>query len=155
MKNLLKTVLLCTALFITPIYAHAATNIPNMHVRNEFQFAIPQYHTARQSGQVVNIYVKFAYKKGLPTSDYKDYRVMRENILVYMEPTNDYPIDVFWEILATKMGDELMAKYPLGGVSIHLEVMDNTDPNRFEPGDHGPTYTIGDIAPLEVHLAYS
>ena len=58
-----------------------------------------------------------------------------------MEPTETYPMNTFWEILATKMGDELMEKYPLDEVCIHLKVMDNTDPNRFEPGDHRPTYT--------------
>lgn len=155
MKHLLKTVVLYTAVSITPIYANATSYNSETRVRNEFQFAIAQYHTARQSGQTVNLYVKFAYKKDLPTTDYVDYRELRKDVLTYMEPTETYPMDTFWEILATKMGDELMEKYPLDGVSVHLEVMDNTDPNRFEPGDHGPTYTVGDITPLDIHTSYA
>lgn len=68
-----------------------------------------------------------------------------------MEPTTEFPAEVFWEILATNMGKELMKDFPLDGVSVQLEVLDNQDPNSFEPSDHGPTFTIGDIPALDIH----
>lgn len=68
-----------------------------------------------------------------------------------MEPSNEFPADVFWEVLATKMGKELINDFPVSGVSIQLNVLDNQNPDSNEPGDHGPIFTIGDIAPLDVH----
>lgn len=119
--------------------------------RNYFQFMIPKYHTTRQSGQVVNIYVRYAYQKSLPVDQYPDYRLLRSVVLKYMEPTIEFPAEVFWEILATEMGNELIKEFPLTGVSVQLEVLDNPNPDAFEPGDHGPVFTIGDIAPLDIH----
>lgn len=130
----------------------SATAIPEGNSeKNYFQFTISKYHTTRQSGQVVNIYAKYAYKKDLSINDYPDYRILRTKILKYMEPSDEFPADVFWEVLATKMGKELMSDFPLDGVSIQLYVLDNQNPDSNEPGDHGPTFTIGEIAPLDVH----
>jgi len=89
--------------------------------------------------------------KDLPISDYPDYRILRTKILKYMEPSVEFPADAFWEVLATKMGKELMSDFPLDGVSIQLYVLDNQNPDSHEPGDHGPTFTIGEINPLDVH----
>jgi hypothetical protein len=116
--------------------------------KNYFQFTIQNHHTTRQSGQVVNIYVRYAYKKGLPESEYFDYRIMRTKILKYMEPSDELPAGIFWEIIATKMGKELMHEFHLDGISIQLVVLDNPSPDANEPGDHGPTFTLGNIAPL-------
>ncbi len=118
--------------------------------KNYFQFVIPEYHTTRQSGQVVNIYVRYAYKVGLPISGYPDYRALRENILKDMEPSAEFPTNVYWEVLATHMGTELMNKFPLDGVSIQLIVLDNQTAGSYEPGDHGPIFTVGKIDPLTV-----
>ena len=117
------------------------------HERNDFQFAIHQYHSSRQSGQVVNIYVKYAYQRNLPTTDYPDYRILRTKVLQYMEPTEELPTEVYWEIVATKIGKELMHDFPLAGVSVQLYVLDN--PDGGEPGDHGPIFTTGDIMPFK------
>jgi hypothetical protein len=68
-----------------------------------------------------------------------------------MEPSDEFPAEVFWEILATNMAKELMKDFPLDGVSIQLTVLDNQNPDSYEPGDHGPIVTIGKIAPLDVH----
>lgn len=129
----------------------AATDYSKHEQRNYFQFEIPKYETKRQGGQTLSVYVRFAYKKGLPEADYVDYRLMREEVLKFMEPTDEYPINVYWEILATAVGKSLMKHYPLDGVSVQFLVFDNQSQGIYEPGDHGPIYTIGDIAPLDVH----
>ena len=131
--------------------AWATSNGESASEKNYFQFAVSKYHTPRQSGQVVDIYVRYAYKKNLPISAYPDYRVLRTKILTYMEPSNEFPAEIFWEIIASEMGKELMKGFPLKGVSIQLNVLDNQNPDSNEPGDHGPTFTIGEIAPLDVH----
>lgn len=134
-----------------PASLWAASNQNTHDERNYFQFVIPKYDTQRQGGQKVTVYVRFAYNKGLASSKYIDYRVMREDVLKYMEPSEEFPAEVFWEILATQMGRELMKNYPVEGVSVQLEVLDNQNPNTYEPGDHGPVFTTGNIEPLDVH----
>ncbi|KTD79259.1 hypothetical protein [Legionella waltersii] len=151
MNHLFKAMVFIVIVTFGSMSSWAGPTQPSTTEKNYFQFAIPNYETKRQGGQMVNIYVRFAYKKNLPTSEYFDYRTMREDVLKYMEPSNDYPSEVFWEILATAMGRELMGKYPLDGISIQLDVINNPDPNAFEPGDHGPIYTVGDILPLDIH----
>jgi len=117
-------------------------------LKNYFYFAIPNYQTQRQGGQSVNIYVKYAYKQGLPTASYVDYRLMRKEILEYMEPSAEYPSPTFWEIIAAQMGKRMMEDYPIEGVSVQLEVLDNPNPQAYEPGNHGPIYTLGKIEPI-------
>lgn len=151
MNYMLKTVVLIVVMVFQPIAYAADANQATHLERNYFQFVIPKYETTRQGGQKVSVYVRFAYKKGLPQSEYVDYRVMRTDLLNYMEPSDKYPTNVFWEVLATVMGQDLMQHYPLEGVSVQLVVFDNPNPDAYEPGDHGPVYTIGDIAPLDVH----
>ena len=129
----------------------ATANHTDNQERNDFYFAISKYKTQRQGGQIVNIYVKFAYKKELPTSKYVDYRLMRKDILQYMEPSSELPVQIYWEIIATKIGRELIKKYPIEGVSVQLEVLDNLNPDTYEPGDHGPIFTIGTIEPINIH----
>lgn len=142
--------LMLISLFASPVLFAEIYN-EALEEKNYFQFVIPQHHTSRQSGQTVTIYVRYAYKKELPTTAYPDYRIIRTRILNYMEPSDELPAQVFWEIIATQMGRALMHDYPLAGVSIQLEVLDNQNPDAYEPSDHGPTYTVGDIAPLDVH----
>ncbi len=115
---------------------------------NYFQFMIPKYHTARQSGQILNIYVRYAYKKNLPITEYPDYRLLRSVVLNYMEPSVELPEHIFWEILAQQIGKDLMKNFPLTGISVQLEVLDNQNPDAYEPGDHGPIYTTGNIMSL-------
>ncbi|MDP3561649.1 MAG: hypothetical protein Q8R83_05695 [Legionellaceae bacterium] len=131
----------------------AQPNCHNVNEKNYFQFSIAQYHTQRQSGQTINVYVRYAYTPHLSQDKYPDYRVLRTAILKYMEPSKELPAEVYWEIIATQMGKELMKNFPISGVSIQLDVKgnENPDPNKSEPGDHGPIFTIGDIAPLDIH----
>lgn len=147
MNKLFKAMIVIAMLSYWPFSGWASS----LSERNYFQFSISKYHTTRQSGQIVDIYVRYAYKKDLATSKYPDYRILRTNLLKYMEPSEELPAHVFWEILATRMGKELMGDFPLSGVSVQLNVLDNPNPDSNEPGDHGPVFTMGDIAPLDVH----
>ncbi|MDI9818400.1 MULTISPECIES: hypothetical protein [unclassified Legionella] len=151
MKNLLKTILLIIVVAYWPVSLWATSSHENESEKNYFQFVISDYHTTRQAGQTVNIYVRYAYKKDLSTNEYPDYRVLRAKILEYMEPSDEFPAGVFWEILAINMGRALMSDFPLDGVSIQLTVLDNQNPDSYEPGDHGPVVSIGKIAPLDIH----
>lgn len=151
MNYLLKAIILLVFISFGTGQLWAQAPQQSISERNYFQFEVPNYETQRQGGQTVSIYVRFAYKKGLPSSEYVDYRLMRALVLTYMEPSTEYPAELFWEILATAMGRELMKKYPIEGVSIQLIVLDNQDPNAFEPGDHGPIYTAGNILPMDTH----
>ncbi|MCX7119415.1 MAG: hypothetical protein NTZ86_06080 [Legionellales bacterium] len=96
---------------------------------------------------MVNINVRYAYKKDLPERDYPDYRILRTQVLKYMEPSEALPMNTFWEILATRMGRELMRDFPLASVSVQLTVLDNQNQVGNEPSDHGPIFTLGDISP--------
>lgn len=150
MKKLFKTIILIMVVCL-PATLWASGNKEELNVKNYFQFVIPEYHTSRQSGQTVTIYVRYAYKKNLDQGQYPDYRILRSAVLKYMEPSAELPENIFWEILATQMGKELMKDFPLDGVSIQLKVLDNQSPNSYEPGDHGPTFTVGEIEPLDAH----
>lgn len=151
MNNRLKALVLLTMVFFGTTSLWASSNQNTKDERNYFQFVIPKYETQRQGGQKVTIYVRFAYNKELPSSKYVDYRVMREEVLKYMEPSEEFPSEVFWEVLATQIGRELIKNHPIEGVSVQLEVLDNQNPNAYEPGDHGPVFTSGNIEPLDVH----
>ena len=148
MKDIFKMILCVLMLSYGAVTLSAPLEYEESGEKNYFQFEISKYHTKRQSGQTVNIYVRYAYEKNLPANKYPDYRLMRTTILKYMEPSEKYPADVYWEILATEMGRELMKNFPLEGVSIQMIVLDNPNSDIYEPGDHGPTFTVGKIAPL-------
>lgn len=153
MKLFFKIALLTILTFNCTSVAFAKSYNENIKEKNYFQFNILKYHTQRQFGQTVSVYIRYAYIKDLPENEYPDYRKLRTTVLKYMEPSSEYPNEVFWEILATRMGRDLMKNYPLGGVSVQLDVLDNQnpDPNEYEPGDHGPIFTIGEIEPLDIH----
>lgn len=116
-----------------------------------FKFAISKYATKRQGGRTANIYVKFSYKHALPPEKYVDYRLMRADVLKYMEPTKELPAELYWEIIAAKIGRVLKNKYPLDGVSVQIEILDDKNPDNTEPGDHGPIVTLGDIEPIDAN----
>lgn len=146
--KLFQSFLMFIALLISANTLYAENATPTKHY---FQFKIACYHTTRQSGQTINVYVRYAYKTGIKDHEYPDYRLLRDRVMNYMEPSENFPEATFWEILARSMAEELMKDYPLAAVSVQLEVLDNPSPDAYEPGDHGPTYTIGDIPPLDIH----
>ena len=152
MKNLFRMLVVVTIIAFWFITISTTIGEARQYEKNYFQFAIHQYHSSRQWGQTINVYVRYAYKNKLPESEYPDYRLLRKNVLVYMEPTADLPAMVYWEILATRIGKDLMKNFPLQGVSVELEVLDSNNPKLQEPGNHGPTYTEGNIQPLDTHI---
>ncbi len=116
--------------------------------KNNFQFQINEYHTQRQSGQTLEVYIRYALKDTLNSDLYPDYKDLRKVALSYLEPTKEFPINTYWELIATAIGNELMKKFPLSGVSVQLLVHANETGEIYEPGFHGPIYTIGDVIPL-------
>ena len=55
--------------------------------------------------------------------------------------------NTFWEYIAQEIGNTLYDKYieQITGITVKLTVLPHTTNNNYEPGLHGPTYTIGDI----------
>lgn len=113
-----------------------------------FQFQISDYHTQRQAGQTLDVYVRYAIKNEADASTYPDYRELREVVIGYLEPTANLPVNVFWEIIAAQLAEDLMSRYSFSGISVQLLVHPNEKGVIFEPGFHGPIYTVGDVIPL-------
>lgn len=144
-------VLVLNVLLMVSTFGFSADVEPTHVVsHNYFQFQIQKYHTQRQTGQTLNVYVRYALKPGLPQTDYPDYIPMRQVVLNYLEPTDELPAHVFWEIIAQKIGDELYEKFPVEGISVQLMVYPSEEGHMYEPGYHGPIYTKGNINPLQV-----
>lgn len=116
--------------------------------KNNFQFEMSGYHTQRQSGQTLDMYVRYAMKDNVSYSQYPDYRELRRIAASYLEPTPELPANVYWEIISEKIANDLMSRYPLSGVSVQLLVYPNESKDSFEPGFHGPIYTTGDVIPF-------
>lgn len=116
--------------------------------KNNFQFQINKYHTHRQSGQIIDLYVRYAMKDNVDYTQYPDYRELRKIAANYLEPTVNLPINTFWEIIAEKIGEDLMSRYPLAGISVQLLVYPDENGVISEPGFHGPIYTVGDVISL-------
>ena len=116
--------------------------------KNNFQFQISNYHTQRQGGQTLDLYVRYAIKDGTDYSKYPDYRQLRNMTLPYLEPSKELPVNTFWEKIVSKMAKQLKSHYSLAGISVQLLVYPNKNGNISEPGFHGPIYTIGDVIPL-------
>jgi hypothetical protein len=116
--------------------------------KNNFQFQIIGYHTQRQGGQILDLYIRYAMKDDVDYSNYPDYRELREIAVKYLEPTNALPVNTFWEVIAAKLAEHLMSKYPISGISTQILVYPNESGVIYEPGFHGPIYTVGDVVPL-------
>lgn len=116
--------------------------------KNNFQFQISSYHTERQGGQTLDFYVRYAMKDDIDYSKYPDYRELRNIVLPYLEPSEKLPVNTFWEIIAAKVADDLMSRYPMAGISVQMLVHPNENGSISEPGFHGPIYTVGDVIPL-------
>jgi hypothetical protein len=116
--------------------------------KNNFQFQVSEYHTQRQSGQTLDMFVRYAMKDDVSYSQYPDYRELRKIAASYLEPSSELPANTYWEIVAAKIAENLMSRYPLSGVSVQLLVYPNDNGGISEPGFHGPIYTTGDVIPF-------
>lgn len=139
MKKLIQLVMVSLLLTTAPL---------SFAAKNNFQFQINNYHTQRQAGQTFDFYVRYAMKDDVDYTQYPDYRELRSIVMSYFEPTDALPINTYWEIIAAKLADDLMSRYPLAGISVQLLVHDNEKGTIAEPSDHGPIYTVGDVIPL-------
>lgn len=115
---------------------------------NNFQFQISHYHTQRQGGQTLDLNVRYTMKDEVDYSQYLDYRDLRNIALTYLEPSERLPTNIFWEVIAAKIGDDLMTRYPMAGISVQILVYPNENGIVSEPGFHGPIYTRGAVLPL-------
>ena len=113
-----------------------------------FQFQISDYHTQRQAGQTLDVYVRYAIKDKVASSKYPDYRELRKIVISYLEPTASLPVNIFWEVIAAQLAEDLMSRYSFSGISVQILVHPNERGVIFEPGFHGPIYTVGDVIPL-------
>jgi hypothetical protein len=116
--------------------------------KNNFQFQISEYHTQRQGGQILDLYIRYAMKEDVDYSKYPDYRELRKIAVKYLEPTDALPVNTYWEVIAAKLAKDLMSKYPISGISTQVLVYPNENGAIYEPGFHGPIYTEGDVVPL-------
>lgn len=122
-----------------------------------FDFQITNLITSNQKGQVLNIGARYKYRMDVinnnygndneQTSDnYINYVDVRNYIIEFMEKkANAYQ---YWEVFAKDIGDELYKKYykQVSGWEINVTVLPHIQTsNLYEPGIHGPIYTIGDI----------
>jgi hypothetical protein len=139
MNKFLQIILICLTMAATSmIYA----------AKNNFQFQISNYHTERQGGQSLDLYVRYTIKDDVDYSQYPDYRELRNIALPYLEPSEKLPVNTFWEIIAAKIAEDLMPRYPIVGISVQILVYPNEKGSISEPGFHGPIYTIGDVIPF-------
>ena len=106
-----------------------------------FEFQISNFVTPRQGGQVINVGIYYKYR----TEDYPNYLELREITISILNNFGDE--NTFWEIIAQEIGNTLFNKYcnQITGIKVKLSVLPHTTNNNFEPGLHGPTYTIGEI----------
>jgi len=117
-------------------------------VSNLFQFQIQHYHTKRQAGQTLDVYVRYKLNKDLPHNQYPDYLALRKRVVKYLEPSKEFPENTYWEFIAEKIGNDLFQHFPIAGISVQLLVYPNEKGKIYEPGFHGPIYTKGNIPPL-------
>lgn len=85
MKSILQVIFILVTILSAQAYAS----------KNNFQFQIDQYHTTRQSGQTLDVNVRYAMKDNVSYDQYPDYRELRKIALKYLEPTADLPINTY------------------------------------------------------------
>ena len=118
-------------------------------VQQEFMFQVVDLHTPRQYGQTMNLYVKYRYRDGLPSSQYPDYRKVRDAALNYMKIRPEEPSLEYWEILNGHLVQHLYESFPFSGVTSQMQVHPSKNEKLDEPGFHSSIATIGDITPLD------
>lgn len=75
-------------------------------------------------------------------------RKLREIAIKYLEPTETLQVNTFWEVIAAKIAEDLISKYPISGISTQILAYPNENGSIYEPGFHGSIYTVGDVIPL-------
>lgn len=136
--------------FLCSIFLLNASSFAQQSTKSLFQFQVQQYHTKRQGGQTLNLYVRYALAEDLPLEQYPDYIPMRKLALEHLDPTEKLPENIFWEVITKEIAIALQKKFPIIGVSVQIIVFPSAPGHHYEPGFHGPIYTQGEITPLAV-----
>lgn len=106
-----------------------------------FEFKITNFITKRQGGQSIDVGIFYKYR----SDNYPNYLDLRD---ITIDILNNYGDEnTFWELIAQEIGNTLFKKYiyQITGIQVNLNVTPHTTNNNYEPGLHGPTYTIGDL----------
>jgi hypothetical protein len=114
----------------------------------EFTFQVLDLDTPRQEGQVVDLFVKYRYVRGLATADYPDYREVRRRVLDFMKIRPEEPGMEYWEVLDRDLVRQLQKSFPFSGVSVQIRVRPSERPGLSEPGIHSAIVTVGDLEPV-------
>ncbi len=114
----------------------------------EFTFQVLDLDTPRQEGQVVDLFVKYRYERGLATADYPDYREVRQRVLDFMKIRPGEPGMEYWEVLDRDLVRQLQKSFPFSGVSVQIRVRPSDRPGLSEPGIHSAIATVGDLEPV-------
>jgi hypothetical protein len=114
----------------------------------EFMFQVLDVDTPRQEGQVVDLFVKYRYARGLATADYPDYREVRQRVLDFIKIRPEEPGMEYWEVLDRDLVRQLQKSFPFSGVSVQLRVHPSERPGLSEPGIHAAIATVGDVEPV-------
>jgi hypothetical protein len=114
----------------------------------EFTFQVLDVDTPRQEGQVVDLFVRYRYERGLATADYPDYREVRRPVLEFMKIRPEEPAMEYWEVLDRDLVRQLRKSFPFSGVCVQLRVHPSDRPGLVEPGIHAAIAAVGDVEPV-------
>lgn len=119
----------------------------------EFVFVVSHFNSSRQFGKCLNAIVKYRYVAGMKPNatggGWLDYRDVRQLVLDKLQPTDDLPADVQWELINVKISDEINERYSSLITHLSVQIQVHTENNTYinEPGHHGSilTRTIGGV----------
>jgi hypothetical protein len=122
-----------------------------------YSFQISNLITPNQKGQILDVGIKYKYRQDVINNNYGNNNQQNSDNYINYVDVRKYIIETlekqenpnqYWEVFAKDLGDYLYKTYykQVSGWEIKLTVLPHTQVNNFyEPGLHGPIYTIGDI----------
>ena len=120
----------------------------------DFTFVVSHFNSSRQWGKCLNIIVTYRY---FPTASsnstgggFLDYRRMRDYATTLAQPTEQFPLQVQWEVVNNELVRQIMNKYSTQIISVSSQIQVLTESNIHiqEPGNHGSIVTKGAMPPL-------
>ena len=107
----------------------------------KFKFDILNLKVDRQEGQTIDVFVEYRYINYYTNFNYKPLRNYIIKVL-----TSSVDSDSFWENLCIYIAHNALVKFKdILGIKLNFVVKNNPDGANPEPGDHGPTYTYGQL----------
>jgi hypothetical protein len=77
----------------------------------DFVFELRHFNTSRQSHKCINILVKYRYEPLTGITGYLDYRLFRQIVLKFAQPSEEFPEGLQWEVVNLAMAQTLLARY--------------------------------------------